>query len=306
MLRGYRGVIIAVAGLSLLAMAMGIGAYFGALYSPHKKQYEAVSSGHASGVEYRGPSESLSDISGIPGFAERAIANPQPASGQDHEKRDLAAQESMAVWAFWMMLVAAFSAIVTTIGTVFLYKQIRLTREAVEDTGKATIAMREGNEIARAASEQTRRLGEAQIKAYVTVTKIEANYQNGRFAIAPHLSNSGQTPAYIQNAKCTIVPRSGDNLTKGTIFVEPICAGASEKIGPFFFHVERDDIETVVVRIDGDSLDVFGMLSPFKMLFAGPAKWDGNGQATGFAAGSSVASAIRANQEREANEDASD
>ena len=148
MLRGYRSVVAAFAGLSLLVLALGIGAYFGALYSPDKKQYQTVSGDRASGAEYRGPSQSLADISGVPSFAERAIANPQPTSGEDHEKRDLAAQESMSVWAFWMMLVTAFSAIVTTIGTVFLYKQISLTREAVKDTGKATEAMLEANRIA--------------------------------------------------------------------------------------------------------------------------------------------------------------
>ncbi|MBA4752062.1 MAG: hypothetical protein H2055_07535 [Sphingopyxis sp.] len=169
---------------------MGIGAYFGALYSPHKKQYQAVGSGHASGAEYRGPSESLSDISGIPGAAERAIANPPPASGEDHEKRDLAAQESMSVWAFWMMLVAVFSAVVTTIGTIFLYKQISLTREAVEDTGKATKAMEAQNDLAK---DTARR----QLRAYLGVTMCQIeNVLPGKIArFKLQVTNHGQTPA---------------------------------------------------------------------------------------------------------------
>ena len=190
MLRGYRGVIVAVAGLSLITMAMGIGAYFGALYSPHKKQYQAVSSGHTSATEYRGPSQSLADISGIPGPAERAIANPQPTSGEDHEKRDLAAQESMSVWAFWMMLVAAFSAIVTTIGTVFLYKQIRLTREAVEDTGRATGLMEAQNTLA----EQT---AQRQLRAYIGFVEIKAKRFRGGMTptFSVKIKNAGQSPA---------------------------------------------------------------------------------------------------------------
>lgn len=209
MLRGYRGVIVAVAGLSLIVMAMGIGAYFGALYSPYKKQYQTVSGNSDSGEEYGGPSKSLSDISGIPGPAERAIANPQPTSGEDHEKRDLAAQESMSVWAFWMMLVAVFSAIVTTIGTIFLYKQISLTREAVEDTGRATSLMKDQNALAKDTAQR-------QLRAYVTVDKVEIFYTDSiptKIALAAHFTNSGATPAKDFQGKMFTIITQGEFIS---------------------------------------------------------------------------------------------
>lgn len=63
---------------------------------------------------------------------------------------DLSAQRQMSDWAFWALIIAFISAAVTGIGTFLLYQQIILTRQAVEDTGNATNAMLEANEISRA------------------------------------------------------------------------------------------------------------------------------------------------------------
>lgn len=140
MLRGYRFIIIAACGLAVL-VSLATGAYFGALYAPDHKQYQAVAGDQPSQNDYRGPSQSLPDISGLPGPVERAIANPKPSTGQDHEKRDLAAQEASALWAFWMVVASGLGFVITTIATILLYQQIKLTREAVQDTSEATEAM---------------------------------------------------------------------------------------------------------------------------------------------------------------------
>ena len=145
--RGYRLLIAATCGIAIL-VALGTGAYFGSLYGPNHKQYQAVAGNQDGQNDYTGPSQSLPDIAGLPGTIERAIANPNPTTGEDHEKRDLAAQEASAVWAFWMVLASISSVVITAVGTIFLYKQIVLTRKAVEDTGEATVAMREANRIA--------------------------------------------------------------------------------------------------------------------------------------------------------------
>lgn len=144
--RSYRFFIAAACGLTIL-IAFGTGAYFGFLYAPIHKQYQDEA-GYQSGQNgYRGPTQSLPDIAGLPGPVERAIANPRPHSGEDHEKRDLAAQEAAALWAFWMVVASLLSVFITTLGTILLYKQIVLTREAVEDTGKATRAMERQNDL---------------------------------------------------------------------------------------------------------------------------------------------------------------
>ncbi|MDT7536067.1 hypothetical protein OVY48_21960 [Sphingobium sp. SA2] len=151
MFRGYRGIGAALAGLGALITAAGFGAYWGSLYSPDHKQYQTVGHSQSASGAYHGVAEGPPELAGLPGPIERAIANPAPQSGQDHEKRDLAAQEAMSVWTFWMLVVSGLMAAITTLGTVLIWKQVSLTRQAVEDTGNATKAMQDANEIARAA-----------------------------------------------------------------------------------------------------------------------------------------------------------
>ena len=57
------------------------------------------------------------------------------------ELRDLHAQEAMAFWAVWMFVAAAVTIVVTLIGTWMLWRQIKLTRNALEETRRATGAM---------------------------------------------------------------------------------------------------------------------------------------------------------------------
>ncbi len=202
MLRGYRSILAAIAGLTALFVALGTGAYYGSLYSPDHKQYQAVASDQAGNGDYAGPSQSLPDISGLPGPVERAIANPKPATGQDHEIRDLAAQEASALWAFWMVVASFASVLITAVGTAFLYKQIVLTREAVEDTGKATEAMLMANEIA------------------------DRNDRNSTMALRPWFSPTGITWKFIVVDETTFIEiriiwkNFGGTPTRNLVFIE--------------------------------------------------------------------------------------
>lgn len=204
MLRGYRLLIVAVGGITLLITAF-TGAYFGSLYAPDRKDYQAESGKGGAANDYSGPSESLPDIAGLPGPVERAIANPQPTTGKDNEIRDLAAQEASALWAFWIVLFSALSVLVTTVGTILLYKQIVLTRQAVEDTDEATQAMREANEIARDTAKR-------QLRAYVGVE--DATVSNFRVGESPLFKvfawNRGQTPAYDVRLLGIVVAGTGE------------------------------------------------------------------------------------------------
>ncbi|NRD90568.1 hypothetical protein C8024_15560 [Sphingopyxis sp. BSNA05] len=71
----------------------------------------------------------------------------------------------MAEWAFWLLVLTGLGLAVTIAGTIGLYWQIMLTREAVEDTGEATDEMRESNRIARHTSE-------IQLRAYVDIDSV--------------------------------------------------------------------------------------------------------------------------------------
>jgi hypothetical protein len=102
---------------------------------------------------------------------------------QDRQS-DLCAQWKAADWTKWGVLVGI-------LGTLALLYQIKLTRDALEDTGKATIEMVEANRIAR----DTMKL---QLRPYVSFT------ENGEKPVAPlsrdgklvvRVKNFGQTPA---------------------------------------------------------------------------------------------------------------
>lgn len=128
-----------------------------------------------------------------PGPNEAAVAEPQAQTAQPdpYDLRDLVAQEQMAEWAFWVVVVAALTFIVTSIGTFLIWRQVRLTRQAVEDTGEATEAMREANEIARETQER-------QLRAYVqvasaTLNKLTVGKKPSGCVV---IRNSGQTPAH--------------------------------------------------------------------------------------------------------------
>ncbi len=190
----------AILGLAIVCTAMGIGAYFGSLYSPDKKQYQPVSHNQSKHSDYHGPSRSLPDISGLPGPIERSIANPSPTTGKDHEKRDLAAQEAAALWAFWMTVFAGFGTVVTTIAALLLYQQIRLTREAVEETGKATVAMQAANTIAEQNAHRQMRPFVYPERAWFVVSddyEVTAYSQEKNFGQTPALSKRGWTHIWV-------------------------------------------------------------------------------------------------------------
>lgn len=128
------------------------------------------------------------------------IINEKPASPSqqataeqpsEYALRDLVAQEDMALWAMWMFVAAVATFIVTSFGTLLIWRQVKLTRQAVEDTGEATDAMRTQNEIAREAMEK-------QLRAYVVVTHVEISAHMTKphhVHIAAHFKNVGETPA---------------------------------------------------------------------------------------------------------------
>ena len=181
-------IVLSTFGLTCL-VCLGTGAYNGSLYAPPHKQYSIVGETVNRVIDYRGPTESLPDIAGVPSVVERLVANPTPISGQDHEKRDLAAQESMAVWAFWMTVTAILTFAVTTFGTLMIWQQVKLTKTAVKDTTKATDAM----------DRQTRLMANAQ-RPWLDFDIVEihpAPYtQNDTLTIILTMSNHSSFPAH--------------------------------------------------------------------------------------------------------------
>ncbi len=77
----------------------------------------------------------------LPCIVERETANPYTSSKNEIEQRDLIAQEAMALWAFWVAAFASLTAVITGAGTILIWRQVSLTRKAVEETENAPMTI---------------------------------------------------------------------------------------------------------------------------------------------------------------------
>lgn len=192
MLSRHWGALFAAIGLTIVAF--GSGAYFSALGYGHSEEQCAKPAEGAAYTEQDCPRQIDTDRHGLPYLAESIASNPEPKDSDEREQRDLAAQESMSVWAFWMMAFSAVGIVITSIGTGFLLWQIILTRRAVADTGEATEAMRAANKIAQENSHR-------QLQAYLAVNSVTIDYvadSDELIKITLGIQNTGPTPADLK------------------------------------------------------------------------------------------------------------
>lgn len=117
-----------------------------------------------------------------------AKTQAQTTQTDPYQLRDLKAQEDMAYWAMWMFVAAVFTFVITSIGTFLIWRQVKLTRQAVEDTDKATRAM-----------ERQTNLIEGAQRPWITIEfePVFAGIRDGIFAveIVAKLKNVGATSA---------------------------------------------------------------------------------------------------------------
>lgn len=172
-------------GIAALAVALfisfGLGAYAVGLGEPEYQSYRSgQSKEHAA----------LPTIADVPVGVEQHTPcnNPKSESESDlcAQWRAAKAAEKSATWS----MLGVFASIA---GIALLLWQIMLTRVAVEDTGKATEAMREANQISETQSEN-------QIRAWLAIDLSEGaqfRTENGQPTIKTKfkITNMGNTPA---------------------------------------------------------------------------------------------------------------
>lgn len=144
----------------------------------------------------------------LPCLVERGVSNlATKETFEEKEQRELIAQESVAIWAFWAVFFAGLTAVVTAIGTYFIAAQVKLTRRAVEENGKTIAAMDEANNLAgraldeaaakefadRKEREETLRI---QRKAYLGLLEAGVELTGTLPNVWVIVKNFGQTPAY--------------------------------------------------------------------------------------------------------------
>lgn len=168
----------------------------------------------------------------------------------DNDRRDLHAQESMEFWAKWMLYTALAGTIVGAAGLVLLW------RTWVETKRTADVA---------------REVGEAQVRAYLNIGKIEywfePDTQTHNLTIS--IINSGQSPALDVLAASTldgtnISPldwtRAGPNIAPPRVRIDPN-DGARQVVGdiPAATSVTHPFIRRAPAG--GDAVGAFGVIS---------------------------------------------
>ena len=162
------------------------------------EQGERADSGDQSASANNDPSDS--EASAVappveePARPNEAVEGQSQTEGQQanpYNARDIVAQEAMADASIVMAIAAFLTFFVTLAGTLLIWRQVKLTREAVKDTGEATDAMREANRIAADNSKR-------QLRAYLTIEPHGINEagEDGLCRVPVKIHNTGQTPAH--------------------------------------------------------------------------------------------------------------
>lgn len=178
--------------------------------------------------------------------------------------QDLYAQQDMSKWAFWLLILTAITVGITALGVWFVKRTLDATLEAVDDTSKATKAMKRANEIAQS-------IADAELRPYLFVDKVEVvdrrTWDSGEFdedgeplpgafaaRVVIWLRNFGKVPA--RNVKVYIKEYFARQYAgefwgyKFDIVELPICAPS---------HVRRVFGTIFVPTIYRDDWDIGGM-----------------------------------------------
>jgi len=135
---------------------------------------------------------------------------------------DLAAQyraaqagESSSNYAWW-------GTVLTFIGVLLLWLTLIQTRAAVVQAKLAT-------DVAQAAVEETRRIGEAQARAYIAIESAVSRYGGSDLIVDLTIRNCGATPAHHIRIRSEYIHIDGSHDTI-TTRVKPLGAGESDKV----------------------------------------------------------------------------
>lgn len=276
---GYRLIVAALGGLTLL-MAFGLGYYSAALDQPRNERYPSYRyiPDMSREVEFSGSTPPHGGT-----FEYREVCNG-PAS---RNESDLCAQwtaaragETSALWAargFWIALI----------GSAFLMWQIVLTRKAVQETGEATQAMQDANEIART-------IGQAQTKAYLSILSLEGQRSDEGLIFRMMVQNSGQSPALAAQVMLQIVDQDGSRIQVLPDEEHHIPAQSSVEMAYCYFNNKAaTQWAAIVVLTQVAYCDVFGAFDNISNRFAGsPLQWSDT-DFTDLTKGMHVASYLR-------------
>lgn len=173
-------------------------------------------------------------------LAKSSKTDPKSYREEWRNEQDLEAQRDMATWAYWMLVATCFNTAITAIGVAFVAWTLDATREANRHNAVS----------AKAAQDQVR-LMQAELRAWLAVDSVEADYHAIRskndivIPISVKLSNTGKstalntrvafTPFLEIGAQESLRQRIDEAIARRAWTFEPstknIAAGKPESIG---------------------------------------------------------------------------
>jgi membrane protein YqaA with SNARE-associated domain len=116
----------------------------------------------------------------------------------DTDLLDLIAQRSMAAAAWWMVFITGASTFVGGLGLYLIARTLQEAKRSADQAQRSADMAELAVSAAYAGNEENRRLGQAQVRAYMVVKSASATrYADGSIQVDFHLFNSGQTPASV-------------------------------------------------------------------------------------------------------------
>ena len=245
--------------------------------------------------EDRSATELLTGIEGIEAAIRELITEGDKVASEqqrDRDDADLRAQQSMAVWAFWMFIASGLGVLLTGVGVYLIWRTLIYTRDAASHAGEAVVEAKSATKAAQDAVDVTREIGEAQVRAYLLCRSARYRINKGGLSATLELANAGQSPAsdvaIIGTAHVHSVggrpslPRvlSWANSQETTARCQPISSGGSIKDEIWFsldydfatnFEEGREEIELATFK-NGNEIgfdlqvqwkDVFGKTFSF-------------------------------------------
>lgn len=181
MLRGYWGDILAIGRVAILVGAAF--AWAAMIWSISANYTKRALDTQAQASQYReNAAERVNRACvGRAGSGLLECVTQQIEATREHEQSeyDLQAQQDMSDWAFWMMLLATGSLTLGVVGVWYVRETLRATREGTS----ATIT-------------EARRIGEAQVRCYLSITNVTMTiHKDGLIDFIAEAANSGQSPA---------------------------------------------------------------------------------------------------------------
>lgn len=204
----------------------------------------------------------LPAIQGIESAIRDLIAEEDKVASEREEQRevaDLKAQMDMARWAFWMLIATGATVILTGVGVVLIWRTLLYTRQAAVHAGEAVVEAGNATKAAQDAVEETRRIGEAQVRAYLTCVGGEFLVSARLLKLRLRVKNTGQSPAPECRILCApFGPFDGNELLylPGLLCEIFYVAASQEEGGELIFNEESGLISAFATELLRQSIYV--------------------------------------------------